>query len=102
MLGITINGVHVDVLENFLHSVGSNCGSPTKSLAQLREDWCTRQGFETLNFDVALSVVCLEEDVADNNDHNCYQHVHGSESQTGEDTEHVANNGNVTEDLNWQ
>jgi hypothetical protein len=66
MLGVTINGVHVDVLEHFLHLVGTNRRRTTKSLAQLREDWCTRQGFETLNFNVGLSVVCLEEDVADN------------------------------------
>lgn len=102
MLGISINWIDIDVLEDILHLIGSDCRGTAKSLAQLREDWCTRQRFETLDLNVGLSVVRLEEDVADDDYHNGNQHVNWTKGQTGKDTEHVANNGNVAENLNRQ
>ncbi len=102
MSRVTINRVHIDVLEDVLHLVRTNGRCATKSLAQLREDWSTRQGLETLKFDVGSSVVCLEENVANNDSSDSDQHVWRAQGQAGKDAEHVDDNNDVTEQLNRQ
>ena len=67
MSGVVINNVQVDISEVLFHPVRSNRCSATQCFTELREDWCTRQGFHSLNLDVSLSVELLEEVITDYN-----------------------------------